>query len=63
MGTLKIELPAKAIEGALLAAAVSRGRPGSFSFQSAMHSFMSAVLLWFHLTLPMSYNAEASEPG
>ncbi len=63
VGSLVIKLRAKEVEGPLLSAAVSRGGTGSFSFQGAMHSFMSTVLLWFTGLDQFGENAEADEPG
>jgi hypothetical protein len=47
MWSLVVELLAKAIEGALLGATVGCRWSRGFSFQSAMHSFMTTILLWF----------------
>jgi hypothetical protein len=58
-----IELVAEEIEGALLGAVVGRRWTSGFSFQSAMHSFMSAVLLWFAGFNQFRDDAETNEPG
>ncbi len=63
MWSLVVELITKAIEGVLLRAGVGSRWTGSFSFQSAMHSFMSAVLLWFTGLYQLGHDAQAHEPG
>ena len=63
MWSIVIELVAKDVEGALLGPVVSRGWAGGLSFESAMHSFMSTVLLRFAGFDQFGENPEANKPG